>query len=308
MKKLLLFGIVLGAALPAMPQAITETAVVLDQTEDTTRVTTIKDIIVTQEMVNSRNTTDAHLSNVWKRKSYFNPGFVFSKLSTRENVPLNNNENAAFSFKSDWGAQVELGHSYTLHRGALANMVQINLDFTYIDLTVNHYKSDKSILEKYKSTDKWGGNSSSSYQNGYDYLPWGADKYDATYGMSLGPSITIAPFIPLNIRGLHFIKFNAYYHIGYNVGVLLLDQKRPNRNSSTSVNTKDSNSLSFDYLNWGHGLSTSFGVSVSWKSFGIGWETRSANLNYKPASTAEYGNSQYKLKNASNRVYLSIRY
>lgn len=305
----------MGWILTGKAQVISENAVIIDAAEDTTQVSTINDIIVMQEKVSSRNITDAHISNVWSRKSYFNPGYVFSKLSSTDKVFLANNESADLSFKSAWGAQIELGHSYTLHKGAIANMVQINLDYTFIDLTVNHYKKDDAVLGKFQSEQKWSNQpgtpapeTSTSYRTDtYEYLPWGADKYDATYGMSLGPSITLAPFTPLSLRGVHFIKLNVYYHLGYNVGLLLMD-KKSDSHSSINGNKNKSNGLSFEYLSWGHGLSTSFGLSLSWKSIGIGWETRTANLKYKPISTGEYGDFETKLKNTSNRIYLSIKY
>lgn len=315
MKKLLMFGFALGTFLFGNAQEITESAVIIDAAEDTTQVNTINDIVVTQEKVSTRNITDAHYSKVWSGKSYFNLGYTSSKLSSKEPVYLANSKPSDFSFKSKWGAMLQLGHSYTLHRGAIANMVQINLDYTFIDLTVNHYKKDDNIYNSYDSSQKWdkqpgtpATDTENSYKNnGYEYLPWGADKYDATYGMSLGPSITIAPFTPLRIKGLDFIKLNVYYHIGYNVGLLLMDENSESHSSALGNNDNNSG-LSFDYLSWGHGLSTSFGLSLSWKSIGIGWETRSANLKYKPISTGEYGDFETKLKNSSSRIYLTIKY
>ena len=64
----------MGWVLSGNAQAITESAVIIDAAEDTTQVNTINDIVVMQEKVSSRNITDAHISNVWSRKSYFNPG------------------------------------------------------------------------------------------------------------------------------------------------------------------------------------------------------------------------------------------
>ena len=209
-----------------------------------------------------------------------------------------------------WGAQVELGHSYTLHRGAIANMVQINLDYTFIDLTVNHYEKDNAF-SNYDSSEKWEGqpgsaapkNENGNYTSGYEYLPWGADKYDLTYGMSLGPSITIAPFIPLDIRSLHYIKLNAFIHWGYNASLLLMDEQSPSHKTNGAKK-----GLSFDYISWGHGLTTSFGINLSWKNIGIGWETRSGDLKYKPISPGDYGDFETKLKTSSSRIYLTIKY
>ena len=297
MKKLLLLGVTLGFVLSGHAQTISVNTEIIDQAEDTTQVNTIKDIIVMQEMVNTRNATDAHIANVWSRKSFFNPGFVSSKLSSRESVPLNPTTSKDLDFKSKWGAMIELGHSYTLHKGAIANMLQINLDYTFIDLTVNHYKEDTPIYDEFiRKSD--GDATQDSYNNEGDFLPWGADKYDLTYGMSLGPSITVAPFTMMNSTALHFIKLNAYFHVGYNLGILLMDHK----------DDADKKGLSLDYPVWGHGKSLSFGLNLSWKYIGIGWETRATDLKYKALSPGDYGDSTYKFKNSSSRIYLSIKY
>lgn len=305
MKKLLLFGAALGLFLSGKAQVVTENAVIIDHAEDTTQVNTINDIIVMQEMVNTRNATDAHIANIWSRKSYFNPGLIVSsKLSSKDPVYLKNGKREDLSFKSDWGAQIQLGHSYTLHKGAIANMVQINLDYTFIDLTVNKYSEDKTIYDLYDPDDKWGTNpgtpaeESPTATDRFSYLPWGAEKFDATYGMSLGPSVAIAPFTMMDSSGLHFIKLNAYFHWGYNVGFLLMNHKDDDSKKG----------LSIDYLSWGHGSSTTFGLNLSWKSIGIGWETRTANLKYKPLSTEEYGDRLTKFKNSTSRIYLTIKY
>ncbi|MDE7410227.1 MAG: hypothetical protein K2N09_09445 [Muribaculaceae bacterium] len=301
MRKLLLFGFMLGFVGYSHAQGFAENATIIDQAEDTTQVYTINDIIVMQEMVNTRNATDAHIAKVWSRKSYFNPGYVSSKLSSKGDVPLNSSKSLPLEFESKWGAQIELGHSYTLHKGAIANMVQINLDYTFIDLTVNHYKEDTKIYKEFETVNGGGttsGNRPSNNNTQSDYLPWGADKYDLTYGMSLGPSITIAPFTMLNAEALHFFKLNAYCHYGYNIGMMLMDHK----------DNADKKGLSFDYPAWGHGSSLSFGLCLSWKSIGIGWETRSTSLKYKALSPGENGDLSYKFKNSSSRIYLSIRY
>lgn len=300
MKKVLLFGALLVFFMSGRAQVVTEDDLILDEAEDPTQVYTIDDIIQMQEMVNSRTATDAHIANIWSRKSYFNLGYVSSKLSSKGDIPLNPTTKQSLEFKSDWGAMVQLGHSYTLHKGAIANMVQINLDYTFIDLIANHYKEDTKIYDAFKKSPNDNNSedsSSTSYsQNGY--LPWGADKYSLTYGMSLGPSVTVAPLTMLDSKALHFIKLNAYCHYGYNVGIILMDHK----------DGENKKGLSIDYPVWGYGSSLSFGLNLSWKSIGIGWETRTANLKYKALSPGEYGDDSYKFKNSTNRVYLSIKY
>lgn len=298
MKKLLFGCLALAWTSIAPAQTEIEKVQIIDLKEDTTQVTTISDIIAMQEVVSKSNSTGAHFSKVWGRKSYFNLGYNYSgSMKPKGDIPMRDQyltENIPSGvkipdvvpeFKTDWGVMLQLGHSYTLHKDAIANIVQINLDYTFIDLNMNHYKGED--YAKYYDASEF------SKDKG---LPWAADKYDLSYGMNLGPSITLAPFTMLDIRPLHYLKFNVYYHIGYNIGFLLMDQKEENKKG-----------MSFDYLAWGHGLSQSFGFNISWKSIGIGWETRTYNPTMKRL-TGESSDTKYKFKNSSNRIYLTIRY
>ncbi len=318
MKKLLLFGLAMGWILTGKAQVITENAVVIDAAEDTTQVSTINDIVVMQEKVSSRNITDAHISNVWSRKSYFNPGYVSSTLSSKDPVYLNETDREKLSFKSAWGAQIQLGHRYTLHRGAIANMVQINLDYTYIDLSGYGYDQEGTDATLNMTTGKREGGSGmiskfdpNATHNGYQYEAWGSKKYAATYGMWLGPSVTIAPFTMLNSKGLHFIKINGYFHAGYNVSGILYNHKydEPKRDYNGEISSpisKVSDTRS-DVL-WGHGFGMAGGISLSWKSIGIGWECQTTNIKYESTNPSTYGKDKIPFKNSTNRIYLSINY
>ncbi|MDE6741506.1 MAG: hypothetical protein K2J58_04165 [Muribaculaceae bacterium] len=302
MKKLLLFGLAMGWILTGNAQVISENAVIIDAAEDTTQVSTINDIVVMQEKVSSRNITDAHIANVWSRKSFFNPGYVSSTLSSKDNIALAPGDSRKLSLKSAWGAQIQLGHSYTLHRGAIANMVQINLDYTYIDLTGNGYDEDASYMENFHPDKKT--------PQGYQYEAWGSKKYAASYGMSLGPSVTVAPFTMLNSKGLHFIKINGYFHVGYNVGGILYNHKYDFVKDANGNSLEDNNHIKGtqqDVL-WGHGWSTSFGFSLSWKSIGIGWESRTTDIKYESTHPSRFGKDKTPLKNSTSRIYLSIKY
>ena len=295
----------MGWVLSGNAQAITESAVIIDAAEDTTQVNTINDIVVMQEKVSSRNITDAHISNVWSRKSYFNPGYVSSTLSSKDPVALNTGVNEKISMKSAWGAQIQLGHRYTLHRGAIANMVQINFDYTYIDLSGYGYdeadgkNGSQNLISKFDPTATWG--------SGYQYEAWGSKKYAATYGMWLGPSITIAPFTMLNSKGLHFIKINGYGHIGYNVSGILYNHKYSIIEKDHKDEEKTVQKTQSDIL-WGYGVGFSGGVSISWKSIGIGWEYQTTNIKYVSTNPSTYGKNKTPLKNAMNRIYLNINY
>ncbi len=314
MKKLLFSCMVLATGLLASAQDLPDNALVLDAVEDTTQIITIQDIIEVQEVVTSSNSTAAHFQKVWSRNSFFNLNYNSAKLTPKERIPLGCDYNGGYApeFKSDWGASLVLGHTYCLHKKPIANIVQINLDYSYIDLNINHYKAEDGD-KVFNSNSQWEAKDEDGYTSKYYYTPWCLEKYEANYGMTLGPSLTIAPFTYLKVPQLHFLKFNIYYHIGYHVSILWMqNDKKKDMNYAASV--EDYNRPNFETvedalkMDWGHGLSTTFGFSVTWKSIGIGYETRSGKYDYKAMQTGVFGKDKYKFDASTSRIYLSIRY
>ena len=189
----------------------------IDWSEDTTEITTIKDIIKVQQQVTSRNATEQHFADVWGRRGYFNFSYNNTKLTPKDNDYPNGQGGFVNEMKSDWGASIQYGRSYRLHKKPIANVATFNIDYTGIDLNVNHFKAEGE--GKYDSRDRHAGEGDKKSDSFYT-LPWNMEKYEVNYGMSLGPSLTLAPFNLLNGNGLHYIKFNVFYHIGYNVSMI----------------------------------------------------------------------------------------
>lgn len=277
---------------------------VIDQKEDTTQVVSIADIVNVQELVTANSSTASHFNSVWGRKKYFNIAYDLgaTNLKPQSTIETGYNDGIVPTYKADWGAGLILGCSYGLHKKPIANVVKFNLDYTYIDLNVANFKASGQAGEKvYDSSAKWTDDSENYY-----YIPWGLDKWKIDYGMSLGPSITIAPFTYINRSpGLHFLKLNAYYHIGYHVSAIFM---KNDSNRDANTNQTSYNQLSGLNGVWGHGLTSTFGFSLSWKAIGVGYELRNTNVKYKSLSPSLYGNKDYKFKTDSGRIYLSIRY
>ena len=146
----------------------------------------------------------------------------------------------------------------------------------------------------------------------YYYTPWNLEKYELNYGMALGPSLTMAPFTMLNAKGLHYVKLNVYYHIGYHASMLMMlknDLADKNREDADADNYKstDHEKANTLKLDWGHGLISSFGFNVTWKFIGIGYEHRSGSVRYQSVATSDYGSERYKFKTSTSRVYLQFR-
>lgn len=315
MKKKLILSLACFFAISAFGQDVNEQnmPMTFNWQEDTTEVTTINDIIRMQQDVTNKKYAESHYRDVWSRKGYFNISYNTTTLTPDQTIHTGVGDDIVPEFKSDWGVSLQLGRSYALHKAPIANMLQFNIDYSYIDLNVNHFKQegDGNIYDS-RSILNYDGKE-------YYYTPWNLEKYDLNYGMSVGPSISIAPFTSTNVSALHHIKLNAFFHVGYHVSLLYMtnDEKadinptKKREDVQTETQAKEyeryekmSKGLKFDL---GHGLITSFGFSITWKFIGLGYERRSGSLKYQSLSTDDYSKQKYEFKSSTNRVFIQFR-
>lgn len=278
--------------------------VVIDWSEDSTDITTIQDIIKVQQQVTNRNVTEQHFADVWGRRGYFNFSYNTTKLSPKGNYPNGLDNGFVGELKSNWGASIQYGRSYRLHKKPIGNVALFNIDYTGIDLNVNHFEAIGNGTYKYNSSIKQTIKEDGK-DNEYYNLPWNMEKYEVNYGMTLGPSLTLAPFNLLSGNGLHYIKFNVFYHIGYNISMIYSpnDKKLDENQSGEDFQAMESNLK----MAWGHGMMQSFGFNISWKAIGIGFEHRSSTIKYKAMNTKDFGKNEYEFSSATNRISLQIR-
>lgn len=278
--------------------------VVIDWSEDSTDITTIQDIIKVQQQVTNRNVTEQHFADVWGRRGYFNFSYNTTKLSPKGNYPNGLDNGFVGELKSNWGASIQYGRSYRLHKKPIGNVALFNIDYTGIDLNVNHFEAIGNGTYKYNSSIKHTETEDGKASEYYN-LPWNMEKYEVNYGMTLGPSLTLAPFNLLSGNGLHYIKFNIFYHIGYNISMIYSpnDKKLDENQSGEDFQAMESNLK----MAWGHGMMQSFGFNISWKAIGIGFEHRSSTIKYKAMNTKDFGKNEYEFSSATNRISLQIR-
>ncbi len=313
MKKKLIFSITCLIAICAYGQDVNEPnlPMTFNWQEDTTEVTTINDIIRMQQDVTNKKYAESHYRDVWSRKGYFNISYNSTTLTPDQSIPTGVGGNVVPEFKSDWGVSLNIGRSYALHKSPIANMLQFNFDFSYIDLNVNHFKHEGDGKNLYDSREVLPGTTDKFF------TPWNLEKYDFNYGMSVGPSISIAPFTSTNVSGLHHIKLNAFFHVGYHVSLLyMLNDEEADSNPYRNMGDDPAEIIAVERfekmkdnlkLDLGHGLITSFGFSVTWKFIGLGYEHRSGSLEYKSLSKNDFSNEKYKFKSSTNRVFIQFR-
>lgn len=298
MRKVLILLAVNMMALSSLAQVVTDENSRVDSSEVATDVLSIDDIIGEEQQLTQRKLKDRHFKGVWDYRSYLNISFANSKLDPDTPIPLGvgGSENVS-KFKSDWGLSLVYGRNYRLHKYPIANTLQFYLDFTSVDLTVAHYKAeDKEFL----------------FDSNNPSMPWCIEKYEASYGMNLGPSVTVAPFNYVAVQGLHYVKLNVYYHLGYHIaGMLLPDNEdadfnrkgQPGYNSDSHDEMKDKTKLA-----WGHGLTSTFGLSLSWKFIGLGYEHRTSTVRYKAIDTDFFGSDTQKFNSSISRFFIQFRF
>lgn len=240
-------------------------------------ITTINDIARMEGVTTETETNINRLNGIWGKDTYFNIVFNSTKLSSKE---LPSPDGAyALEFKNDFGIGIQSGHTYRFHKNPLGRVLFFGLDFTWADINFNTYKAVDSPVATLAPKD------------GNEYMPWHHKKVTLDYGMSLGPSLTLYPFTPLHNDGADKIRLHAYFHLGYAIqGAMIKD-------------VEDNNEYAF-----GHGLFTSFGLSLTWNFIGLGYEHRNdGNMKYKHVAKA-FDTGKMKFKQSASRVYIQFRF
>lgn len=297
---------IVAALLPLL--AFSQTTVVegtsaqpVEPQKDSTEFVSVADIVKAQEDIYMHRNTEKHFSKVWSRRSFFNFGYNVSKLIPKQDITTGLGTGNVERTKSNFGFSLQYGRSYRLHKKPILNMLQFYIDYTSIDVTFNHYKAGDAPV--YDSKQERSVTDSRGKTFPYHYIPWDLERFEGSYGMSLGPSFTVLPFRYVNNDQLHFLKFNMYFRVGYQASILYMSNNYE-LDKNHILDSKVDESL---IMHWGHGLLTSFGLSLTWKGIGIGYEHRVAHNRYKSFTTSIFGNDIYKFKTSTDRIFISIR-
>lgn len=285
---------------------------VFDEKEDTSEIVTLKDIITRQSLVRQGQQNASHIKSVWGRQVHFNVSMNNATLET--NNQINSEGIANQTYKSDWGVGIQWGETFKLHKKPITGMIMFGIDFDWMDLNVNHFKADSEDY-KYNSAEPYRTDVSTN--DPIFYYPWGLEKYEVNYGMSIGPSISVAPFQKVGKKWLDYFKINMYYHIGYAASLIYSD-KFKDLDMNFNPNPTDPDYENLFYLKsrmegpiraqWGSSMFTEFGVELSWKFIGIGYSAYSSTVKYKPIDTDNFDNGKTEFKNKNNRIYLTFKF
>ena len=302
-KKIILSAFALMCAVFSYAQgSVTSDDEPLNIDEDTTSVSSLDEIVKTQEMVYTKKFRDKVVQNVWKRKSSFSVAYTTTNLEG--DLQMYNSTKDAYEpvnqkFENDWGLTMKIATTVRFHKRPIADIVSFGLDYSLLDLSVNHYKELEGD-KLYKSSETWMEDIDGKIRNPH-YIPWGLQMYNFTYGMNLGPSIGVAPFARFKNPQLAHLRLHLYFNVGYRASLLLMK----GNDDKDAAQPHDEKVKESSKLQWGHGFYTMFGVRMSWKGIGIGYELVNGSQNYKSVETEIYGSATNKLKESSHRIVLS---
>lgn len=289
-----------------------------DPEENLNNVVSVKKLIQDHQVATSSNYAEKHFEQVWKHRTYLNLNYVNGTLTPISEI-INGKENPGVptgidrrtnSYKSSWGAALKNGSNARLHKKPIANIFQFNLDVNWIDLSVSHYEAEgngKGIYSSEKLNEEHNNQNNYGTNKPCMFTPWNVEKYDINYGFTLGPSLTIAPFNYINNKGIHYVKFNIYYHIGYNISLLMMRCTPEGDVCYDAATASKSGNKTINVLDYGHGVCNTFGMNLSWKAIGFGYETKKSTFKFKSISEG-YGNDAYKFKSLQSRIYLQFRF
>lgn len=288
---------------------------ILDFEEDTTSITSLSDIIKTQEQIYEKTYRSNFVKSVWNRKKAFTVSYENTTLKGKQlwmyKEGQDDYQQEDAEFESDWGVSIKRSRTSALHKHPIAEVLSFGLDHSFFDISVNHYK--KMDGEKlYNSNKTWSRiNDEEGTTDNFNYTTWGTEMYSFAYGIKIGPSITLAPFTHTRSRGLAHIRLLGYFNIGYRAEILWLrgddkaDANYENRKGYGTERTNFDNVSKSIKLNWGHGMTTSWGIRLNWKGIGIGYEVISGDLNFKSIETKIYGSKKSKFSQSTKRLSLT---
>ncbi len=319
-KKTFLLLLALPMALQGFSQTNHPYAPNIDIEEDTTHVTSLDDIIEMQELAFTKNYRSQIVKNVWKRKKYFSISYANTTLSGTGLMVYNQQngemEKQDTEYKTDWGVSIKRSDVVAFHKKPIADILSFGIEYSFLDISANHYAKDENMRFDSRKTFKEDNEDDdiTNYYGKRHYVPWGSEMYTFAYGMHLGPSITLAPFAKLRNPGVAHIRLHAYINVGYRASLMwlksddqqdlnFLDKKNGNKNGfdKTLYETVSNSSK----LSWGHGLVTTWGIRLSWKGIGIGYEVTNGDYDFKFIEKEVFGSEKFKFSETSQRISLS---
>lgn len=139
---------------------------------------------------------------VWKnRAKYFNIGYIAGQSLTP-----NESGYDGLKWESQFGASLNWGRTYYLHKKPLLGMIKFGIDWSWLDLNYTKYS-----MPEYTFGDDMNDG---SYDEDYDE---GFGSHQVDIGMRVGPSVTVNP--------IDHLKISTYFHFIPSYSLIMLDEE-----------------------------------------------------------------------------------
>lgn len=219
------------------------------QTEQTSKLDSLEQKVAALETKNAQRDKNDYDNAIWRRKKYFMIGYAGQNLETETDGIKN-------KYKSQVAINLNWGRTYYMHKDAIADILKIGLDWSWINLSFAKYKSGDGI---HINTD-YSDYKNNGYQDNDNEIELGIYQMEA--GMSIGPSFNIAPFYHIG-KGLQHLKSHVYFHYTPSYSMFLESYEGENEFSSGFAN----------FFN--------IGIDVAYKAISVGYEYRWGNAKYE---------------------------
>lgn len=257
-----------------------------ERAADSTHIPSLDEIIEMESNLSLQKESENHYKSIWGKATYLNLNVTNSTTLSSLDLPTDGGTYQR-EFKNKMGIGIQMGHTYDFHKKPIGTVLFIGLDYTPLDLNFNTFEEEEPSPEYNQGT------------NEPYCLPWHQKKMTIDYGMALGPSLTFYPFTALHRSGTDPLRLQVYFHVGYHIGLGIIEDVK----IFASQNKQPENEML-----WANGLSTSFGVNLTWNFVGLGYERRHfSNFTYHPINTS-FKSGDVECKQTNNRFYIQFRF
>lgn len=173
------------------------------------------------------------LSAQKKRNNYINFSYGTERLENKNGDFLN--------LKSDYTVGLTMGHSYSLHRTPLLNLITFCLDWTYLDVKFSDYSTE--FQEKYAVGKAYLFNIDASMHIGPSV------RLNFTPKLSVNAYVHFAPTFTDYFNGefdQYDYKYSNQYVIGFNVAYSIVSVGFDYRTSTTNHKFKVKDDYAFE--------------------------------------------------------------
>lgn len=306
-----IYGLLLALTMAAPNFAQTDSTATrnIDFEEDTTQIVTLNDIIAMQNQVAEKNFRSRVIQDVWKYKKFFSISYASTSMNGKK-IWLYNPETKAMEeqkakYTSDWGVSIKRSQIVAFHKKPISEVLSFGLEYSFIDLSFNHYSQDKDM--QFDSRLTYQKTNENGSTNDFHHYPWGSEMYNVSEAMHLGPSITLAPFTKTNNANLAFLRLQGYFTVGYRASLLWInsDMEQDVNNADPRQEADEEDYKAVDKsgkLSIGHGVVTNWGIRLNWKHIGIAFEKTKGNYKYQSLDKTTYGSKKHKFMDDSRRI------